>query len=530
MKPSIYSRRVVGRPLALCVLLVLLLAAGRPAFAQATRVIFLHHSCGHNLIEQGDVREGLTALGYEFYDHGYNGDGLRLADGSYTGTNFDVPGDNTNPDGFAAIFTQPLHDPPDNTFSHLMQYNVIAFKSCFPVSNIGDDGQLAAYQSYYLAIRDKMDQHPDKTFVIVTQPPQVPANSDPQEATRARAFANWLQSDEYLAGRPNVFVFDFFGLLAGDDDFLRPEYRADEQDAHPNELANRTIGPLFVAFIDQAVRGIYTGEPRPTPSPPSPEQLTPSPSPVAPTEPPTEGTQPSPPVAPPPTAGMVDDFESTADHWETGTDGMGSTIKCGPDTGMAHSGAASLRIHYNVVPDGGVDCGRSFESPQDWSDGAGISLFLRGEGTAQWVTLMLFAGDADKPTPFEVDIEIIPEDAWGWRQVGFPWASFARATWADEGGLAELDPTRVTGYGFSLSAGETGSEGTLWVDDLHVSAGAAPPLSIPATTPTAAPVAPGEEPGEEEGPGGGVCPCGAMVLPLGVLGVLLAGRRHRNRF
>jgi hypothetical protein len=41
----------------------------------------LHHSCGHNLIEQGGVREGLTALGYEFYDHGYNEHGLRLADG-----------------------------------------------------------------------------------------------------------------------------------------------------------------------------------------------------------------------------------------------------------------------------------------------------------------------------------------------------------------------------------------------------------------------------------------------------------------
>jgi hypothetical protein len=102
----------------LCVLLVLLLAAGRPASAQATRIIFLHHSCGQNLIEQGGVREGLTALGYEFYDHGYNGDGLRLADGSYTGTNFDVPGDNTDPDGFAAIFAQSLHDPPDNTFSY----------------------------------------------------------------------------------------------------------------------------------------------------------------------------------------------------------------------------------------------------------------------------------------------------------------------------------------------------------------------------------------------------------------------------
>jgi hypothetical protein len=159
----------------------------RPAAAQGpTRVLFMHHSCGANLIEQGGVREGLTALGYEFYDHGYNGDGLRLADGSYTGTNFDVPDDNTDPDGYAAIFAQPLHDPPDNTFSHMMQYDVIAFKSCFPTSNIYDDDLLAEYQSYYLSIRDRTDQFPNKIFIIVTQPPQVPNNSDPQEAARAR--------------------------------------------------------------------------------------------------------------------------------------------------------------------------------------------------------------------------------------------------------------------------------------------------------------------------------------------------------
>jgi len=503
----------------LCVLLTLLLAAGRPVLAQTTRIIFLHHSCGGNLIEQGGVREGLKALGYEFYDHGYNGEGLRLADGSYTGTNFYVP-DNTDPDGFAAIFAQPLHDPPDNTFSYLMQYDVIAFKSCFPVSNIGDDEQLAEYQSYYRSIRDRVDQYSDKVFVVVTQPPQVPASSDPEEAARARAFVNWLQSDEYLAGRPNVFVFDFFGLLAGDDDFLRPEYRVDEYDAHPNERANREIGPLFVAFINQAISSYEGGRPRPTPTPPTPAKLTARP--------------PTPSVSLPTLGlGMIDDFESAAGYWETNT-ATGSAVECGPDTGTAHGGAASLRVHYSIAPGGWVDCGRSFESPQDWSDGEGISLWLRSDGTAQWITLMLFAGDADEPTPFEVDFEITSESALGWRQVGFSWASFARAEWADEGGLAELDPARVTGYGFSLGADETSSEGTLRVDDLYLSPGAAPPLSIPAATPTAVPTTPAEEAAEEPGektgegeePAGGICP--GAALPLGMLTVLLAGRRRKQ--
>jgi hypothetical protein len=219
------------------------------------RVIFLHHSTGAGLIEQGDVRQRLTGLGYEFYDHGYNDDGLVLADGTWTGRNFDVPDDNTDPDGFADIFAQPLHDPPDNTFSHLMEYDVIAFKSCFPVSDIQSDDQLAEYKSYYLSIRDRMDQYPNKIFIVVSPPPQVAEYTDPEAAARARAFSNWLASDEYLSGHPNVFTFNFFDLLADPStNVLRTDYQTDEYDAHPNELANQTIGPLFADFIDQAIR------------------------------------------------------------------------------------------------------------------------------------------------------------------------------------------------------------------------------------------------------------------------------------
>jgi hypothetical protein len=220
-------------------------------------IIFLHHSVGESLIEQGNVRQRLTDMGYDFYDHGYNDDGLVLADGTWTGSNFDVPDDNTDPDGFADIFAQPLHDPPDNTFSYLMQYDVIAFKSCYPVSDIQSDEQLDEYESYYLSMRDRMDEYPDKVFVVVTPPPQVPANTDAETAARARAFAEWLGSDEYLSGHPNVFTFDFFDLLADpSDNTLRLDYQAEEEDAHPNALANETIGPLFADFIDGAI-GTY---------------------------------------------------------------------------------------------------------------------------------------------------------------------------------------------------------------------------------------------------------------------------------
>lgn len=119
---------------------------------------------------------------------------------------------------------------------------------------IESDAQLAGYKSYYLSIGDCMDQYPNKIFMVGTQPPQVRFDTDGAIAARARVRMEWLQSAEYLAGHPKVFVFNLFGLLADGDNVLCAEYRADEHDSRPKELANRTIGPLFADFIDPAVR------------------------------------------------------------------------------------------------------------------------------------------------------------------------------------------------------------------------------------------------------------------------------------
>ncbi len=47
-----------------------------------------------------------------------------------------------------------------------------------------------------------------------------------------------------------------FDLLADPaTNMLRAEYQTDEYDAHPNELANQAVGPLFVSFIDRTREG-----------------------------------------------------------------------------------------------------------------------------------------------------------------------------------------------------------------------------------------------------------------------------------
>jgi hypothetical protein len=225
-----------------------------------TDIIFLHHSTGNNLVEQGNVRQLFSQAGNSFWDQSYNYQGLRDPEGNLTGYAYTVPRDNTDPDGLARVFNQQIYEQPINALSGLMQHEVIIVKSCFtPTSNITSDEQLEEYKNYYLGMRETMASNPGKVFVLMTQPPLNPAETNPEEATRARILADWLKSDDFHQGLQNLFVFDFFNYLANDDpstaDFnmLRKEYR-NGGDSHPNQAANQEIAPHFVDFVIQAIQ------------------------------------------------------------------------------------------------------------------------------------------------------------------------------------------------------------------------------------------------------------------------------------
>jgi hypothetical protein len=221
-------------------------------------VVFLHHSVGTNLIEQGGVRELFTSAGYQFWDQGYNWQQLRDPDGRTTGYAYTVPDDNTDPDGLAHVFSQPAYGLPLNTLSGLLQHEVILYKSCFPASAIGTDDDLEKSKADYRHMLGTIDQQPDKLFILLTQPPLIPRETSPAQAARARALAGWLMSEEFRQGRANLVTFDLFGLLAEGDaaapdyNMLRAAYRTDV-DSHPTEVANRAIAPQLVQFVTQAI-------------------------------------------------------------------------------------------------------------------------------------------------------------------------------------------------------------------------------------------------------------------------------------
>ena len=223
-----------------------------------TNIIFLHHSVGNHLIENGNVRELLDEQGYQFWDHNYNWIGLRDPQGIFRDYSYNVPVDNTDTDGFRDIFTQKVYDLPVNTLSGLFQHEVIIIKSCFPNSNVDSAANMQERKAMYLEIRGVMEDHQEKLFIILTSPPLNPAETDLQTAARAHQVSEWLASDEFLSGVPNIFVFDYYSLLAEDDpeaaDFnmLREEYRQGT-DSHPTKNADEEIGPVFVRFILKAI-------------------------------------------------------------------------------------------------------------------------------------------------------------------------------------------------------------------------------------------------------------------------------------
>ena len=249
---------MTSRLVASVFLAALFLAHGRDACAQSfSNLFFLHHSTGSGLIGEGGMREVFAAsnsahgTAFEFWDHGYNYEGLTDPDGNAAGMNYGIPGDNTDPDGLYYLWASSEADAVNARNLILINHQVIAFKSCFPASDITDAGTLENYKEWYRAMRSVFDIYPGRLFVVMPPPPLHRNASTAGAAANARTFANWLKSSDYLGGHSNICCFDLFDRLAGDDNFLKYEYEGSHalSDSHPNLLANQAVGPALANYL-----------------------------------------------------------------------------------------------------------------------------------------------------------------------------------------------------------------------------------------------------------------------------------------
>jgi hypothetical protein len=214
-----------------------------PPTGHNPRFLFIHHSTGDGFLFEGGMWDMLENAGFEVHDATYGDEWF---------------GDNTDPEHFPVTFTQYYDDMISWDLPPEQYHDIVAFKSCFPASNIWDDSMLNDYYGYYEAVKSVTQQHPETLFIPFSTPPLVPNDTEPHCGARARTFANWLKGP-YDEGEYNLRSYDLFNILAGDNpssgDFnmLRYEYQADPWDSHPNNVANAVVAEDFTAWLTALV-------------------------------------------------------------------------------------------------------------------------------------------------------------------------------------------------------------------------------------------------------------------------------------
>ena len=231
------------------------------------KVLFIHHSTGANLIQEGNIREIIRNKEprIEFWDHSYNlykyfsrflsrfnyHTGLTDNKDRITNKDFNITLSNNSPKEFAEIFSR---DPKDETLKQILEFDIIAFKNCYGTTKIISDKQLHEFKSYYKVIRDSLVKYKDKKFILLTPPPLRKECTKKEYANRAKNLVSYLSSNEFINKTSNLQVFDFFGLLADRNGMLKKEYsRFMSLDSHPNKFANKQIAPIFADYIKDLV-------------------------------------------------------------------------------------------------------------------------------------------------------------------------------------------------------------------------------------------------------------------------------------
>jgi hypothetical protein len=144
-------------------------------------------------------------------------------------------------------------------------YDVIVFKHCYPVSDIGEDSGAASVsepskqlQNYYLqynALKAKMRTFPNTRFIVWTGAAraQTIVDGNPEAGARSRTFFTWVKNTWDEPG-DNIYVWDFFELETEGGNFLLPGYASDTE-GHPNAAFCETVAPYFVNRLVDVIEG-----------------------------------------------------------------------------------------------------------------------------------------------------------------------------------------------------------------------------------------------------------------------------------
>ena len=262
--------------------------------AQPLQLLFIHHSCGGQLLAAPGPAAGANCI----HTTHPNGGGLRallernnyqVHEASYGS----LVGQDTDIFDWLPKFRDQMDliltcDRQDTRYQDGRRNRIVVFKSCFPNNAFVAAGsapgnpagpELTVWnaKAAYTALLDEFRKHPDVLFVCLTAPPLAPqlppqalwkklarkvmGRAEPSPAASAplaREFNNWLAgTDGWLKdGQPaNVVVFDYYHILTGDGASDLSAYAtANGCDSHPSQAGNTKAAQAFVPFLNRAVR------------------------------------------------------------------------------------------------------------------------------------------------------------------------------------------------------------------------------------------------------------------------------------
>ena len=231
-------------------------AAAAPPMPANASTVFLHHSTG-GVIWGGGVPGWIG-------DHNLaHGTSYNITETAYP--NSPYPWDNY-PYDYWNIWVQHAGATPylgQATLELLApQYDVIAFKHCFPVSAIGPNTgapdvtspakTIENYQAQYAALKTTMRSFSDNRFIVWTGAALRQQDTTPEQAARAQAFFAWVR-DSWDEPGDNIYVWDFYTLETDGGMYLTPEHATG--DSHPNGTFAAEVAPLFAQRVVDVIEG-----------------------------------------------------------------------------------------------------------------------------------------------------------------------------------------------------------------------------------------------------------------------------------
>jgi hypothetical protein len=263
---------------------------------QTLRLLFIHHSCGGQLLALEGTDDGQSCI----YRTHSNGGGLRAAlehDGYevHEASYGSEIGENTEPSDWLPKFRDKFDkisrlDHQDRLRSDHLKNQIVVFKSCFTASRFTGEGTppgvptdpvltVSNARAALSALLPEFARHPEVLFVYVTAPPLAPKlpseplwkwglkaltgrGSSAEQMTRsadlARAFNSWVVAiDGWLApyAQRNVVVFDYYDELTEHGASNMSRYATgDGSDSHPSALGNARAARVFLPLLNRAVR------------------------------------------------------------------------------------------------------------------------------------------------------------------------------------------------------------------------------------------------------------------------------------